>query len=236
MKYSIAIVDDEREQQDVLKENINRYFAQNGGAANIRTFEDGKQFLNNYKAEFDLVFMDIEMPDVNGMAAAKKLRETDDTTAIIFVTRMARYALKGYDVGALDFIVKPVDYYSFALKFKRALSYAEKKRKSKITLRQEDAIVCLDCAEITYVETVSHNLLYHTAGGGAYKVWGSLKSAAQALQSCGDFALCNRCYLVNLAHVDGVSGNVAKVGGDELIISRYKRKEFIESLAGFLGR
>lgn len=234
--YSIAIVDDEKEQTQDIQKHIDRFFSENGGSASVKIFFDGKELLEKYTGEFDLVFLDIDMPEINGLSAAHKIREKDSSTAIIFVTRMARYAIKGYEVGALDFIVKPVDYYSFALKMKRAVTYVDKNAKSKITLRLQDSVVCLDAGDITYVETFNHNLIYHVAGGGqSYKVWGSLKTATQQLEKTGLFAACNRCYLVNLRHVKSVSGNAALVDNEQLIISRYKRKEFIERLAEYFG-
>lgn len=65
--------------------------------------------MENYQPAFDLIFMDIEMKPLDGMKAAQQIRKTDQKTVIIFVTQMAQYAVKGYEVGALDFMVKPVD-------------------------------------------------------------------------------------------------------------------------------
>ena len=93
------------------------------------------------------------------MAAAKRIRMTDESTAIIFVTRMAKYAIKGYEVSALDFIVKPLDYYSFALKIKRALNYVAANRKKLIELKVGSDIQYVDENDIKYVETLSHYLI-----------------------------------------------------------------------------
>ncbi len=232
---SIAIVDDDRQDAQALKEVIARYFAENkAGEYSVSEYGDGEELLEHYSPALDLIFLDIDMNRINGMSAAKKLRAMGSRTAIVFVTRMAHYAIRGYDVEALDFIVKPVDYYSFALKFKKALRYVENNRDNGISLRQEDTVVWLNESEILYVEVLNHFLIYHTARGD-YKIWGALKTAEEALPR-ENFVACNRCYLVNLRYVRKVEKNIAEVGEDKLVISRYKRKEFLEALAEFWGR
>lgn len=91
----------------------------------------------------------------------------------------------------------------------------------------------VDENDIKYVETLSHYLIYHTVKGD-FKLLGSLKSAAEQL-SAESFVLCNRCYLVNLRYVSEVSDNAVRVDSDMLIISRYRRKEFMKALAKFWG-
>lgn len=231
---SIAIVDDEKEEVEKLSEMIRRYFAENGGGGySISAFYDGINFVKNYSQAYDIIFLDIDMKHLNGLKTAKVIRRTDDRTAIIFVTKMARYAINGYEVNALDFIVKPVDYFSFSLKMKKAINYASLNRDKKIFLRNGDVDVVLNASDICYIEVLNHYLIYHTTKGD-FKIWGALHEIAEKLGETG-FALCNRCYLVNLSYVTGVVKNVVTVGEHELTVSRYKRKEFLEKLAAFLG-
>ena len=231
--YSIAIVDDDGNDISLLKSAIERYFKENGGDYRIAEFHDGSELMAGYAPRYDIVFLDIDMKQLNGMAAAKRIRMTDDGTAIIFVTRMAKYAIKGYEVSALDFIVKPVDYFSFALKMKRALAYVETNRKKPVMLKMGADAEYVYETEIKYVETLSHYLIYHTVRGD-FKLLGSLKSATEQL-SPETFILCNRCYLVNMRYVTEVKDNIVFIGDEQLIISRYRRKEFMEALAKFWG-
>ena len=230
---SIAIVDDDKEDILTLERHIARYFAEKGGEYGIASFYDGSELMRDYAPKYDIVFLDIDMEKLNGMAAAKRIRRTDDGTAIIFVTRMAKYAIKGYEVSALDFIVKPVDYFSFALKMKRALAYVETNRKKPVMLKMGADAKYVYETEIKYVETLSHYLIYHTVRGD-FKLLGSLKSATEQL-SPETFILCNRCYLVNMRYVTEVKDNIVFIGDEQLIISRYRRKEFMEALAKFWG-
>ena len=231
--YSIAIVDDDGNDISLLKSAIERYFKENGGDYRIAEFHDGSELMADYAPRYDIVFLDIDMKQLNGMAAAKRIRRTDNGTAIIFVTRMAKYAIKGYEVSALDFIVKPVDYFSFALKMKRALAYVETNRKKPVMLKMGADAEYVYETEIKFVETLSHYLIYHTVRGD-FKLLGSLKSATEQL-SPETFILCNRCYLVNMRYVTEVKDNIVFIGDEQLIISRYRRKEFMEALAKFWG-
>lgn len=171
---SIAIVDDDKEDILTLERHIARYFAEKGGEYGIASFYDGSELMRDYAPKYDIVFLDIDMEKLNGMAAAKRIRDTDEHTAIVFVTRMAKYAIKGYEVSALDFIVKPVEYGSFALKFKRALEYVAKNSKQLIEIKQTSGTVYIDMSEIKYVEILKHYLIYHTERGD-FKVLGALK-------------------------------------------------------------
>lgn len=120
---NVAIAEDEREQREILKRCLKRYGSEQGEAFSVSEFSDGAELVNLYRAQFGLVFLDIEMERMDGMEAAEIIRKTDSATAIIFVTRLAHLAVRGYDVGALDFIVKPVSYESFAMKMRRAVAY-----------------------------------------------------------------------------------------------------------------
>lgn len=231
--YSIAIVDDDSNDIRALKEMLERYFKESGEDYCLAEFHDGSELMLDYSPKYDIVFLDIDMKELNGMAAAKRIRMTDEGTAIIFVTHMAKYAIKGYEVSALDFIVKPLDYYSFALKIKRALGYVDANRKKLVVLKTGAGTRYIDENDIKYVETLSHYLVYHTVKGD-FTLLGTLKSAAEQL-SAESFILCNRCYLVNMRYVAEISENAVRVGDDMLIISRYRRKEFMDALAKFWG-
>ena len=173
------------------------------------------------------------MERVNGMKAARVIRETDEVTALIFVTRLARYAVRSYDVSALDFIVKPIDYYGFALKMKKAVRYCNSVRKNPIVIKCDAGMISLTERQIYYIEVLEHNVIYHTDKGD-FSIFGSLKTVAERLGS--DFVFCNRCYIINLRHVEAVTDNIVTVHGKELVISRYKKKDFMEALVAYWSK
>lgn len=228
---NIAIVEDDNAAAEQLSVFLEKFFTEEPVHA-IR-FTGSIQFLTNYKGEYDIVFMDIELPDFNGMEAARKLRELDKKVVIIFVTNMAQFAVKGYEVGALDFIVKPVTYSNFALKLKRAVEYLRANEDAKVFVPVDDGFVTLNLSEIRYVEIIKHKIIYHTVHGD-YHAYGTLKKIEESL-SGRHFVRCNHCYLVNLRYVTSVRGFTAYVGEEALQISHPKRKEFLHALNDYFG-
>lgn len=100
----VSIVEDEAAAAEKLKEFLKKYSEKNNVLFNTTVYTDGESFLSNYKSDVDIVFMDIELPDSNGMEISAKLRELDQLVTIVFVTNMQQFAAKGYSVGAADFI------------------------------------------------------------------------------------------------------------------------------------
>ena len=152
---SIAILDDERTAIEETRKCLETYFKEIGEDATINEFEDAKAFINGYSPRFDLLFLDIQMAKENGIDIAKKIRETDSTSIIVFVTNMANLAVKGYEVDASDFIVKPLEYFSFKIKMNRIMervrqnpksvqhSFKRKMAKSRSKPHQLDTSKCL---------------------------------------------------------------------------------------------
>ncbi len=199
----------------------------------VSCFTDALDFLENFRGNYDLIFMDIELPHINGMEAAKRIREADSKVIVIFVTNMAQYAVRGYEVDALDFIVKPVSYSGFALKMDRAVERYKSMKDKEIWIADRGNKRRLRTSQIKYVEVAHHSLVYHTADGD-YTVYGQLKTACDELEGT-PFALCNRCFLVNLNYVTAIEEFSVTVAGEKLQISRNKKKSFLAALNEFLG-
>ena len=115
---NIAIVEDEQTNANLLKEHLSRFAIENHTEINTSVFSTGVSFLNSYTPIWDLILMDIEMPHINGIETARKIRERDSEVLIMFITQMAQYAIDGYSVNAVDYVLKPVNYYAFSLKLK----------------------------------------------------------------------------------------------------------------------
>lgn len=109
----IAIVEDEDSYISVLKGFLERYKEESGEQMEITVYHDGDEIAAFYKAQFDIILMDIEMKFIDGMTAAEEIRQKDTTVSIIFITNAPQYAIRGYEVGALDYILKPVSYFTF---------------------------------------------------------------------------------------------------------------------------
>ena len=163
--YRIAIVDDDREFVEELKNYLDQYAKEEEQEFEISAFYDGAEILENYASKYDLILLDIEMPKVNGMDAAEKIREVDENVVLMFITNMAQYAIHGYSVGALDFVMKPITYYTFSMKIKRALKRVQKKAMGAVLLNLSDGVKKLEVSQIYYVEVQNRMLHYHTEEG-----------------------------------------------------------------------
>ena len=230
----IAIIDDDDNIRAKLKEYLKRYQDESKEQFIVSDFAFPELFLTNYKPEYDIVMMDIDMPGMNGLTAAKKLRDLDERVVLLFVTNLAQYALKGYEVAATDFIVKPFKYERFSQKLERALRFVPENTKPMLMIRTDSATVTVELDDIIYVEVNKHDVYYHTVKD-VYRVRGSLKQAEEDLNDPKFFA-CDKSCLVNLAYVEGVTGTTVTVAGKELCVSRAKKKPLIDALAAYHNR
>lgn len=233
MVWSIAIVEDSPPEVEKLKEYIARYSEENKIELKVTHFESGILFLEKYNPVYDIILLDIGLPEMNGMETAERLREIDKSTTIIFVTNMAQFAVRGYEVDAFDFVVKPVSYSNFVLKLKRALNKLSSRGEQEVVITSGGNIYRLPSSQIKHIEISGHNLSYYT-NYGVLESYGNLKEVESKLGS-KMFVRCNSCYLVNLNYVRAVEGYSVLVGDKQLQISRPKRKAFMQALNDFLG-
>ena len=231
--YRIAVVDDDREFSAKLREYLEQYAKENDETFEIEVFYDGAEILKDYTPRYELILLDIEMPVVNGMEAAQKIREMDESVVLMFITNMAQYAIHGYSVGALDFVMKPISYYPFSMKIKRALKRVQKKEIPTILLTTSDGVKRLKVSQIYYVEIQGHMLHYYTEEG-EFVMRGTLSSVEKMLPS-SLFVKCTHWYLVNLMQVTEVRKNTTVVGNFELEVSRRNRAGFLKALAEHMG-
>lgn len=228
---NVAVTEDDREDAEKLRFMIDGFFAEHEASVCVTIFRTASELLKSGRI-YDIVFMDIGLPDMSGMEAARLLRASDGRVIIIFCTTMARFAVEGYSVGAFDYLVKPVDKASFDMAFGGAIRRLNRDRPSDISVRTADGVVRLACDDITYIEIFDHKLVFHT-GKRDICGWGSLGKLAERLKDRG-FVQCNSCYVVNLRYVRSVREDNVVVGGTELHCSRSGMKNLMSSLAAYM--
>lgn len=233
----IAVVDDDDKFRDQIVGFITEYFDNAANLFNVKCFSSGVDFLTEYKCNYDLVIMDIQMPMMNGMEVAHKLRKIDASVTLMFVTETANYAIKGYEVAALDYVLKPLTYETdFKYKFDRAvkqISYTKPRGKDLVVNDDSGKIVKLNLDQLIYVMKDRDTALYHTTQGvfrkriPLFKVEESLRGER--------FAVANSGCLVNLSFVKNADGNILELtNNDVIVISRGKKKSFYEQFFDYI--
>lgn len=230
--FKVAIVDDEKEAAERLLFLLEHFAETHQVKAEISIFDRPLVFAAAYHCEYDLLFLDIEMPAMDGIALAKKIREKDNSVILIFVTNLAQYAIEGYSVQAFDYILKPVTQAAFELKMSRLLPRLTADRGEKITIRTNGSTLAVKVDSIDYIEPDDHHVIYHVLDE-VYESYEAMKEVEKRLPS--HFAKCNRYYLVNLAKVTAVRGDSVYLGSIELKMSRTEKKPFLGRLSDYLS-
>ena len=161
-----AIVEDDAAHAEILRGHLLQYGREQKIDITAEIFTSGLDFVSDYVPRFDVVFMDIEMPHMNGMDCAFKLREADKDVPLVFVTSMVQYAVKGYEVGATGYMVKPVEYFPFSVLMGRVRDKIAANGGKRLCVGSGDHIWRISLRDLYYVEVLDHYLIYHIFGGG----------------------------------------------------------------------
>lgn len=232
--YRIAVVEDEQQYRDEVCQYIEQYATEHQLKFDVTTYTDGQEIVDDVQKHYDIIFFDIEMTQLNGMDAAKVIRERDVDVVMVFITNMAQYAIEGYEVGALDFVLKPIDYYGFSFRLARALGRVQKKQGNlEFAINTPGGIKKLNSNDIYYIEIENRFLVYHTSEGD-FSQRGTLQSAEEMFQNY-HFVKCNHWYLVNLKYVTEIEENIVHVAGSRLEISRRNRAHFLKEVTEYIG-
>lgn len=230
----IAVIEDTPDEAKRLVTFLRRFELEQGVSLECALFDKVIPFLENYRFQYDIVFMDIELPDMSGMDAARRLREQDDSVILIFVTHLSQYAVKGYEVDALDYIVKPINYPALAIKLRRAVNCTRNNSGQELMFNTNEGLIKLRASSLMYAEVYKHHIRYCTENGD-HNAYGTLKQV-EALLPAESFFRLGSSHIVNLQHVVKYIGDEVTVGKDVLPISRMRKKDFLEALHRYCMR
>lgn len=232
----ISIVEDNDEDYLNLKDSLDRYVKESSFDYCLTRYLSGQDFLDHYpEGQNNIIFMDIEMPGINGVETSRLIRKRDDKAVLIFVTNLAQYAIQGYEVEALDFVLKPVTYPTFRMKLSRALKIALREQEYVFKLEDGGQTSFLNSSDIYYVETYGHLLIFHTKKG-EIRTYMAMRTLEHIIKenNIHNLARCNTSFVVNLKYVTKISGLDVYINNDKLTISRPRRKEFLAQLNLFM--
>ncbi len=231
--FQLAIVEDEDSYAAQLVEYIDKYQAESGNYFKVTRFTDGDEITNGYKGQFDIILMDIEMKLMDGMTAAEEIRKLDSDVIIMFITNMTNYAIRGYQVDALDYVLKPVSYFAFSQKLGRAIGRIKKAPSKIISVDMPSGVKKLEIDNIFYIESEGHNLNFYTTSG-EFTIRAKMGDFEEQL-SPYNFFRSNKGYLVNLKYVDGVENGSCIIAGKKLLISRARKNDFMTALTDYMA-
>lgn len=229
----IAIVDDEKDYVSQMQQYLKQFEEECGETIDVTVFFDGDDIANRYKPEFDIILMDVEMKFMDGMSAAEQIRKNDSDVIIIFITNMPQYAIRGYAVDALDYLLKPLSYFAFSQCLHKAIARRKNRISTSIIINLKKGTARVNVEDIIYLETADHNTIYHTADGD-FESHISLNEAEEQLNNFYFFRI-SKWFLINVAHVDNYQDGYVKMGNITLNVSRRKNKEFLDKLVTYWG-
>lgn len=233
--YKIAIVEDDENFSNQLKEFLKKILVEKGIIYEINSYLNPDDFFRFFNKQYDLIFSDIDMPKMNGYEACKKIREVDNDVTIVFVTQLTQFAIKGYEVNAVDYILKPLNFEAFNLKIDRILYHIKKKNSGSfiISLSSSEKVT-IKYSELIYISSDDHFLEFGTEKE-IYNSFGTLKKYEESLNQ--NFYRCHSSYIINLAFVMKLDKNcVIMKNNKEIPISRNRRKEFVQHLQDYYLR
>lgn len=230
----VAVVDDLIEDSTRLTDYLEQFQKEHGVQMQIDVYNASFEFLEKYHGNYQIIFLDIEMPGSDGLEVAREIRAKDEAVGIIFVTGMAQYAIEGYAVHAIDFIVKPVGYYNFSVKLEKAMQFFRKRQGKNILINDKDGIHKICVSDIYYIEKEKDDLMFYTEKETC-QMRGSIKMMKEKLEGL-PFSECTSGCLVNLYYVNRIGKeDVTLADGTVLPLSRRQKKVFSQEYIDYVG-
>lgn len=231
MNRLIAIVEDDEEAYRRLSGFIERISEASSLETEVRWFPSSNDFLKEKETAFAIIFLDVELPGMDGLSLAKRIRENNQVSSIVFVTNLAKFAQYGYEVDAISYLIKPVSYDSFAIIFRKALNAYAAKEDFDYIFKVPGGIEKISIGKLMYVEVLSHIIVYHLIDGTIEKT-GTLNKVEALLRPHG-FLRCHSAYLVNPKFISGIKNSDVQLGSESIPLARSRKKEFLEELSQY---
>ena len=232
-KLKIAICEDEASQREYLSEIVHSWAKKRHCLLEWKEYAEAQAFLFDYEEEkdYDILLLDVEMPGMTGVDLAKKVRKSNSTVQIIFVTGYYEYFSEGFDVSALHYLIKPVDTVKLYPVLDRAVNNLQYRNRS-VLVNSTEGDIKVPIAEILYIKAENVYVVVCTLEG-SYRMRTTLSKFAEQLDDT--FYKVHRSYIVGLKYIKMITRNeVTMINGEQIPISRGKYDEIHGALIKYL--
>lgn len=228
-----AICDDEAIMEQEIKKKLSQYMSEKQIASYcISSFSNGRSLLES-SCDFDLIFLDIQMEQPDGIETAKMLRRQKNHSLLIFVTVLKEYVFDAFEVQAYDYLLKPLDDGRFNRTMDRAMKDLERRRAKSIVVRRGISCEVVPLSRIVYCEVQGRKLYLHQNDGRIIDYYDRMEEFERRVD--GRFFKCHRSYLVNLEYVCGCNdGQVILSQGSKIPVSRLRERELTQALLRYM--
>lgn len=222
----IAICDDETQIQEVLKEKISRYCFVNDIELELQTFESGEKLLEQELNGIDALFLDVDMPGMDGLETAKAIREQNRDMLIIFLTAYSEFVFESFKVDAFRYLVKPVPEHEMT----ETLDAIREKLCSpeeNLSFQFQNEMYSIRYSDIIYIEGMRDKIWIYCKDN-TYRWRGALKNLNEMLMEKGFFQV-HRSYIINMNKIQKYNSQTVVMEGDYRVpISKYRLDDFKE--------
>ncbi len=228
-----AICDDEPYMLEELSAHLSGYMkAKNRISYTVDHFLNGRSLMESDCA-FDLIFLDIQMEQLDGMEIARMLRQQSNQSLLIFVTVLKEYVFDAFEVEAFDYLTKPLDYGRFRRTMDRVMRVLEQQAAKSIVIQRGTSCEVILLSQIVYCEVQGRKIYIHQSDGRIIDYYDKLEDFERRVD--GRFFKCHRSYLVNLDYVRGCNaGQVILSGEDRIPVSRLRERDLTQALLHYM--
>lgn len=231
--YRIVICEDDITQMAFLRECILKSLEGVSSQIELLEFNSGEELLESALEGVDIYFLDIQMLQLTGMDVAKIIRETNDTSEIIFITSIVDYIQEGYKVRAYRYLLKPIDFESLNENILNCISDIIKKRENFMLIENKGIINKILINSIMYIEVRKKVLTIHTIDG-IYNTNNSMDKVELELEKY-NFFRCHKSYLINMEYIQLICKNTVVINNEDIPVSKYRMSDLKTKLTHVLG-